>query len=72
MEPVAAGGRSAVHRTGAVPAPPTDWVDDLAERNVAAIQEVIATARNLRSELKVDPKRPSMQAFTALIRICSH
>jgi valyl-tRNA synthetase len=54
--PQAAGARSIA--LAQFPAPPTDWVDDLAERNVAAIQEVIGTARNLRSELKLDPKRP--------------
>ncbi len=59
--PQAAGARSIA--LAQFPAPPTDWVDDLAERNVAAIQEVIATARNLRSELKVDPKRPVDASF---------
>jgi valyl-tRNA synthetase len=54
--PQAAGARSIA--LAQFPAPPADWVDDLTERNVTAIQEVIATARNLRSELKLDPKRP--------------
>jgi valyl-tRNA synthetase len=39
------------------PAPPTAWLDEHAENQIALLQEVIGAARNIRAELKVDPKK---------------
>ncbi len=54
--PQTAGARSIA--LAQFPSSPVAWVDAPAERAVEAIQELIATTRNLRSELKLDPKRP--------------
>ncbi len=39
------------------PAPPESWRDADAEAGVALLQEIITAARNVRAELKLDPKR---------------
>jgi valyl-tRNA synthetase len=41
----------------AFPEPKAAWRDDDAERQMAALQEIIAAARNIRAELKIDPKK---------------
>jgi valyl-tRNA synthetase len=33
------------------------WVDAAAERDMATLQEIIIAARNIRAEMKIDPKR---------------
>jgi len=40
------------------PAPAANWIDESAEREMSQIQEIIAAARNLRAELKLDPRKP--------------
>ena len=35
-----------------------EWVDDAAEREMGLLQEIIAAARNIRADLKLDQKRP--------------
>jgi len=40
------------------PAPSAYWIDEHAEREMSQIQEIIAAARNLRAELKLDPRKP--------------
>ena len=53
--PQKAGARSiALER---FPEPPAAWRDAQAEQQVALLQEIIAAARNVRAEAKLDPKR---------------
>jgi valyl-tRNA synthetase len=40
------------------PDPPASWRDAEAEGQVALLQELIVAARNIRAEMKIDPKRP--------------
>jgi len=40
------------------PDPPASWRDTEAEGQVALLQEIIAAARNVRAEMKIDPRRP--------------
>jgi len=40
------------------PDPPASWRDAEAEDQVALLQELIVAARNVRAEMKIDPKRP--------------
>jgi valyl-tRNA synthetase len=47
------------------PAPPPTWIDESAERDMAQLQEIIAAARNLRAELKLDPRKPMEANFYA-------
>ena len=47
------------------PEPLEKWRDPDADRQVALLQEVIAAARNIRSELKLDPKRRVAADFFA-------
>jgi valyl-tRNA synthetase len=47
------------------PAPPTAWIDDAAERDMTQLQEIIAAARNLRAELKLDPRKQMPADFCA-------
>jgi valyl-tRNA synthetase len=54
--PQRAGARSiALER---FPDPPASWRDAEAEEQVALLQELIVAARNVRAEMKIDPKRP--------------
>jgi valyl-tRNA synthetase len=39
------------------PQPNSDWTDKRAEEDMALLQELIISARNIRAELKLDPKR---------------
>jgi len=39
------------------PAPPASWNNPEAEQQVALLQEIITASRNIRAELKLDPKR---------------
>jgi valyl-tRNA synthetase len=48
------------------PAPRITWMDEAAERDVALIQELIGTIRNLRAELKLDPRKPVPVEFRTL------
>ncbi|HEY4837736.1 MAG TPA: class I tRNA ligase family protein, partial [Candidatus Acidoferrales bacterium] len=61
--PQAAGARSIA--LARFPAPPAAWIDEHAERDMAQLQEVIAAARNLRAELKLDPRKPMEANFFA-------
>jgi valyl-tRNA synthetase len=40
------------------PDPPVSWRDMDAEEQVALLQELIVAARNVRAEMKIDPRRP--------------
>jgi len=40
------------------PDPPASWRDAEAEEQVALLQELIVATRNVRAEMKIDPKRP--------------
>jgi valyl-tRNA synthetase len=61
--PQAAGARSIA--LAQFPAPATAWIDEHAERDMAQLQEIIAAARNLRAELKLDPRKPMEANFFA-------
>ena len=39
------------------PDPPDSWRDAEAEEQVALLQEIIVAARNIRAEMKIDPKQ---------------
>jgi valyl-tRNA synthetase len=39
------------------PEPRAQWTDAAAERDMATLQEIIIAARNIRAEMKLDPKR---------------
>ena len=39
------------------PAASSEWADPEAEQQMALLQEIIAAARNIRAEMKLDPKR---------------
>jgi len=53
--PQRAGARSiALER---FPAPPAEWTDAQAVQQVELLQEMVTAARNIRAELKLDPKR---------------
>jgi valyl-tRNA synthetase len=47
----------------AFPEPHQRWKDDRAEADFALIEEIITAARNLRAEMKVDPKRKVAAEF---------
>jgi valyl-tRNA synthetase len=47
------------------PAPRADWSDASAEADVATLQEIIAAARNIRAEMKLDPKRKIAADFSS-------
>jgi valyl-tRNA synthetase len=61
--PQAAGARSIA--LAQFPAPAAVWIDEAAEREMAQLQEIIAAARNLRAELKLDPRKPMEANFFA-------
>jgi valyl-tRNA synthetase len=61
--PQPAGARSiALDR---FPARREDWIDARADGDMALIQEIIAAARNIRAEMKVDPKKKVTADFSA-------
>ena len=47
------------------PTPTAAWIDESAERDMTQLQEIIAAARNLRAELKLDPRKPMEANFFA-------
>ena len=47
------------------PRPAPQWVDPDADQDVKLLQEVIVAARNIRAELKLDPKRRVAADFKA-------
>ena len=42
-----------------------DWMNEEAERQIALLQEIIVAARNIRAEVKLDPKRKVAADFSA-------
>ncbi len=46
------------------PAPPDSWRDAAAEADFALLQEIITAARNIRAELKLEPKRKVAAEFS--------
>jgi valyl-tRNA synthetase len=61
--PQAEGARSIA--LAQFPAPAAARIDESAERDMAQLQEIIAAARNLRAELKLDPRKPMEANFFA-------
>jgi valyl-tRNA synthetase len=49
------GQPASIARAG-FPQPQTGWTDDAAEKEMALLQEIIVSARNLRSQMKIEPK----------------
>jgi len=47
------------------PEPRAQWTDASAERDMAALQEIIITARNIRAEMKVDQKKKIAADFSS-------
>jgi valyl-tRNA synthetase len=47
------------------PAPRANWSDPTAQANVATLQEIIAAARNIRAEMKLDPKKKVAADFSS-------
>jgi valyl-tRNA synthetase len=47
------------------PVPPAKWIDERAEREMVLLQEIIVAARNLRAEMKLDPKKPVAADFAS-------
>jgi valyl-tRNA synthetase len=61
--PQRAGARSiALDR---FPEPPAQWTDAAAEEEMALLQEIIIAARNIRAEMKLDPKRKVAAEFSS-------
>ena len=42
-----------------------DWIDEEAEQQMTLLQEIIVAARNIRADLKLDPKRKVAAEFSA-------
>ena len=59
--PQSAGARSIA--LAQFPAPLAAWLDDGAERDVELLQEIIGAVRNLRAEMKLDPRKPVVVDF---------
>jgi len=47
------------------PQPNSDWADPDVEKDMALLQEIIMAARNLRAEMKLDPKRKIAADFSS-------
>ena len=47
------------------PEPAASWADSQAEADVVLLQDVIASARNIRSEMKLDPKKKIAADFSS-------
>jgi valyl-tRNA synthetase len=47
------------------PEPRTNWADAPAEGDVTTLQDIIAAARNIRAEMKLDPKRKVAADFSS-------
>src|SRR6266852_4002423 len=61
--PQRAGARSiALER---FPEERADWIDEQAESQMALLQEIIVAARNIRAEMKLDPRRKVAAEFAA-------
>ena len=52
------------------PARREEWVDAGADGEMALIQEIVVAARNIRAEMKVDPKKKVAADFSAATRRC--
>jgi valyl-tRNA synthetase len=61
--PQPAGARSIA--LGRFPSPRPEWEDASAEGNMRLIQEIVVAARNIRAEMKVDPKKKVAADFSA-------
>jgi valyl-tRNA synthetase len=61
--PQRAGARSIALE--AFPVPDPAWASTAAERDVALLQEIIVAARNIRAELKLDPRQTVPAEFSA-------
>jgi valyl-tRNA synthetase len=46
------------------PIPQSQWADAAAENEMASLQEIVIAARNIRAEMKVDPKRKVAADFS--------
>ena len=46
------------------PEPRVEWADPEAEKQMAAVQEIVVAARNIRAEMKLDPKRKMPADFS--------
>jgi valyl-tRNA synthetase len=46
------------------PEPRTDWTDSAADEAMATLQEIVVAARNIRAEMKLDPKRKVAADFS--------
>jgi valyl-tRNA synthetase len=57
------GGRSIA--LASFPIAHSEWRDEEAEQQMATLQEIIGAARNIRAELKLDPKRKISAEFSA-------
>jgi valyl-tRNA synthetase len=60
--PQAAGARSIA--LAPFPEPRKDWNHASAEKEMAALQEIVIAARNIRAEMKLDPKRKVAAEFS--------
>jgi valyl-tRNA synthetase len=47
------------------PQPNSDWSDPAAENEMALLQEIVVAARNIRAELKLDPKKKASADFSS-------
>ena len=47
------------------PEPRANWIDAPAEKEIAILQEIIAAARNIRAEMKIDQKRKIPAEFSS-------
>jgi valyl-tRNA synthetase len=61
--PQRAGARSIALE--AFPDPPSSWSDPQAETQVQLLQEPVVAARNVRAEMKIDPKKSVSAAFSS-------
>ena len=48
-----------------VPEARSDWADNVANREIMLIQEIVVAARNIRAEMKVDPKKKVSADFSS-------
>ncbi|MGA6954878.1 MAG: class I tRNA ligase family protein, partial [Candidatus Acidiferrales bacterium] len=55
-----------------VPSRREEWVDAGADGEMALIQEIVVAARNIRAEMKVDPKKKVAADFSAASRQVQH
>ncbi len=60
--PQPAGARSAA--LDKFPEPQANWTDAAADQSMATLQEIVTAARNIRAEIKLDPKRKVAADFS--------